>query len=125
MPSKVEILNSSSDGNIIIKIGSIKPGGEQTSNIQPNSSKEFVVKGGTKMLKVYSEKGKIWWEGMIPSYASFPIIINPLKNLVTYGGRSIVNFLEPSESCGTHMRTIVVIVTVMLLIAILLYIIAH
>jgi hypothetical protein len=123
MPAKVEILNSSSVESVTIKLDSIDSKNEQNANIRPNSSSEFVVKGGTKILKVYSEDGTLWWKGIIPSYGSFPIKIDASVGAVTYGGRVVVNFLKNTVSeCGISslmLATIIFVILILLLVLIL------
>lgn len=99
MPGKLEIKNASSSKNIIISLMSVSENETHLDSKTIGFLEEIssVVKGGVKRLVVSHANGDIFWDGIIPSYGSSPVVIHPENNTVTYKDKEVVNTLSKSN----------------------------
>jgi hypothetical protein len=117
MSSKLEIQNGSLNSKIFITLSSIDGNEIHLDNKMINTSEsiESVVKGGTKRLIIKTNENDVFWEGVIPTYVSHPVMIYPEYNKVIYKDNIIPNMKNENNNT---ISTILTLITVLFLIII-------
>lgn len=85
-------------------------------SIPSNNSFTSNADSGTKYVSVTKEhSSKPFWEGIIPTHISEPIIINAYDHLLTYKGRILTNLItNPSSFNLTSYITLLIIITLII-----------
>ena len=108
---KLELKNES-NMPLNITISSVQQRHKHTRvSIPANNSFTSNVESGTKYVSVTKDHSTTpFWEGIIPTHISEPIIINAYDHLLTYKGRILTNLITNSPSFNsTHITLLVVI----------------
>ena len=99
MPGKLNIQNISLTEPVLVTIKGLMNGSILLDKeiYPPGKITNTSVKGGIKEMIVADTIGNVWFNGLIPSHTTIPVVIDPSHKRVLYDGNNVVNNLHNKE----------------------------